>query len=84
MKFHFTTFKYFNRISFPTPTRHRMSLRIFIFFLLFALCTTANDEQICRGGQCYPRIFLPTGEFQLVKEGQEIPAGNLIQLVVSQ
>jgi len=38
----------------------------------------ANQDDICRDGECYPRIFVPTREFQVIKEGQEIPGGTII------
>ena len=48
-----------------------------------ALAKTAKEaaiddrpKVICNDGNCYPRVFRPTTEFQEVLEGQEIPAGN--------
>lgn len=53
-----------------------MILRILVFFLLCTAFALANTEKICHGGECYPRIFVPTEDFQIVKEGQEIPRGS--------
>ena len=36
-----------------------------------------QETSICNENECYPRVFVPTDEFQVVKEGQEIPKGNL-------
>jgi len=36
-----------------------------------------EEASICNGNGCYPRVFVPTDEFQVVKEGQEIPKGSL-------
>ncbi|KAF9099104.1 hypothetical protein BGX29_007297 [Mortierella sp. GBA35] len=55
--------------------------------LALALTKTAHaaavDERsqvICRQGNCYPRVFRPTTEFQEVLEGQEIPGGLHVQM----
>ena len=45
--------------------------------LLIALAVAKQDE-ICHDGECYPRIFVPTEKFQVIKEGQEIPGGTII------
>jgi hypothetical protein len=37
--------------------------------------TVEDNTNICHGNECYPRVFVPTEEFQVVKEGQEIPKG---------
>jgi hypothetical protein len=52
-----------------------MILQILTFFLLFKVFALANNEQVCNDNECYPRIFVPTKDFQVIKEGQEIPAG---------
>jgi hypothetical protein len=39
------------------------------------MSTAEGNENICHGNECYPRVFVPTEEFQLVKEGQVIPKG---------
>jgi hypothetical protein len=57
-------------------TTFTMLLRIFSFFLLVTAYCLANGEQICHNNDCFPRIFVPTEEFQVVKEGQEIPRGK--------
>jgi hypothetical protein len=45
--------------------------------LSFAMEVSMVEENanICHGNECYPRVFVPTEEFQVVKEGQEIPKG---------
>lgn len=46
----------------------------------------ANTELICpteNTGDCYPRIFEPTEEFQLIKEGQDIPPGLHVRLNIN-
>jgi hypothetical protein len=57
----------------------RQTILLFTLFL-FALAT---KEQICNEHECYPHIFLPTTEFQEVKEGQQIPSGILSMCYVS-
>jgi len=52
-------------------------LRIFVFLLL-APGIRANEDQICHDNECYPRIFVPKEEFQVVREGQEIPKGTYL------
>ena len=44
---------------------------------------SADTELICPteyAGDCYPRIFQPTEEFQLIKEGQDLPPGLHVRL----
>ncbi|KAG0234706.1 hypothetical protein BGW41_001026 [Actinomortierella wolfii] len=38
------------------------------------------SDMICRDGNCYPRAFVPTHEFQEVLEGQEIPPGLHVRM----
>lgn len=38
------------------------------------ICSTQNPHE------CYPRVFVPTDEFQVVREGQEIPPGLHVRL----
>ncbi|KAG0199981.1 hypothetical protein BGX28_006829 [Mortierella sp. GBA30] len=52
-----------------------------------ALAKTANQaavddrpQVICSNGNCYPRVFRPTADFQEVLEGQEIPGGLHVQM----
>jgi hypothetical protein len=52
-----------------------MLLRTLVLALFLLAFAFAYREQICRDGECYPRIFVPTEEFQIVREGQEIPVG---------
>lgn len=43
----------------------------------------ADTELICpteHAGDCYPRVFQPTEDFQLIKEGQDIPPGLHVRL----
>lgn len=41
------------------------------------ICATDNQDD------CYPKIFQPTEEFQIVREGQEIPHGLHVRLDVT-
>lgn len=41
------------------------------------ICSQENSED------CYPKIFEPTGEFRIVREGQEIPPGLHVRLDVT-
>ncbi|RPA96002.1 hypothetical protein L873DRAFT_1696117 [Choiromyces venosus 120613-1] len=34
-----------------------------------------SSELICHGGTCYPKVFQPTDEFQIVHDDQELPPG---------
>jgi hypothetical protein len=52
-----------------------MLLLILSCFPLLLLGVIVGTDEICYDGDCYPRIFVPAEEFQVVKEGQEIPAG---------
>ena len=38
----------------------------------------AKNAEICHENECYQRIFVPTEDFQEIKEGQEIPAGTSV------
>lgn len=44
---------------------------------LDVICSTANPDD------CYPRIFQATHEFQVIREGQEIPHGLHVRLDVT-
>jgi nucleotide exchange factor SIL1 len=52
--------------------------------LKFAAPGTENsDELICHPGrECYPRVFVPTDEFRVIEDDQEIPAGLHVRLDV--
>lgn len=39
-----------------------------------------HEEIICHGKSCYPRIFQPTDEFQIVREDQIIPKGLYVRM----
>ena len=43
----------------------------------------ASTERICHGDTCYPRVFVPTSEFAVIRPDQEIPAGLHIRLNVA-
>lgn len=46
---------------------------------------STNDDQICTSADpksCYPRVFVPTINFQPIREGQSIPPGLHIRLNV--
>ena len=34
-----------------------------------------DNTNVCHRNECYPRVFVPTEEFKVVREGQEIPKG---------
>jgi hypothetical protein len=57
-----------------------MILRILTFCLFLIVFALAIEDQICNDNECYPRIFVPTEEFQVVKEGQELPKGRLSKI----
>lgn len=63
-----------------------------ILFLIFALlsvggaATEEAQELICsseNSQDCYPKIFQATDEFQIIREGQEIPHGLHVRLDVT-
>lgn len=63
-----------------------------ILFLIFALLTvggsaTKQDQDlICPSenpADCYPKVFQATDEFQVIREGQEIPHGLHVRLDVT-
>lgn len=68
---------------------------LLLFFTVAVLAETAakipavreaKQDVICPAGStndCYPRIFQATDEFQVVREGQEIPHGLHVRLDVS-
>lgn len=42
-----------------------------------------GDEMICSqetAGDCYPKLFQPTKDFQIIREGQDIPPGLHVQM----
>lgn len=68
----------------------------FILFLVFALLAVSvsagaaeiqpDEELICSSENpkdCYPKLFQPTEEFQVVREGQQIPHGLHVRLDVT-
>src|SRR5579871_4620401 len=66
-----------------------------IFPVLVSLCLCwfvfASENQkvldidtIWHEGESYPRIFEPTTEFKVIKQGQEIPPGTLLIPIPSQ
>lgn len=57
------------------PIQFTMLLLMLSCFPLLLLGVIVGTDEICYDGDCYPRIFVPAEEFQVVKEGQEIPAG---------
>ncbi|KAI9788437.1 MAG: hypothetical protein M1816_006873 [Peltula sp. TS41687] len=42
--------------------------------------STSSDSLICHSSECYPRVFNPTPDFQLVHEDQQLPPGLHIRL----
>lgn len=72
------------------PSSRSLSL-FFALILGIALCiltpqaaaNSKDSDQICptqNPDECYPRVFVPTDEFQIVREGQEIPSGLHVRL----
>jgi hypothetical protein len=41
-----------------------------------------SEEMICESGECYPKEFQPTSEFQNIQPGQVVPPGLHIKLDV--
>src|SRR3982074_1439976 len=76
----------------PPPLRSLFGLLCLFLFVIVGANSTAQDplaspladtELICpteHAGDCYPRVFQPTEEFQLIKEGQDIPPGLHVRL----
>ena len=72
------------------PTRCLLSIACLSLPLLAAAnpeppseSPAADTELICpsdNAAECYPRIFYPTEEFQIIKEGQEIPSGLHVRM----
>ncbi|RUS25196.1 hypothetical protein BC938DRAFT_472500 [Jimgerdemannia flammicorona] len=66
------------------PPKHTLLISIIAFLVLLISCHAADPQPhkdiICVDGNCYPRIFQPTNEFQVVKEGQEVPPGLHIRM----
>ncbi|KAJ4421652.1 nucleotide exchange factor sil1 [Gnomoniopsis sp. IMI 355080] len=63
-----------------------------ILFLIFALLTvdgsaTEQDQDLICSSQnpedCYPKVFQATDEFQVIREGQDIPHGLHVRLDVT-
>ena len=52
-------------------------------FLSSASTHTHSDDIICHGTDCYPRIFQPSTEFQIVRDDQGIPPGLHVRLDIS-
>jgi nucleotide exchange factor SIL1 len=75
-----------------TPLRSLFGLLCVFLFVIVGANSTPQDpsaspladtELICpteHAGDCYPRVFQPTEEFQLIKEGQDIPPGLHVRL----
>ena len=64
-------------------------MRIYTATWIIALATVAaaspasSDSLICHGEICYPRIFEPTNDWQVVHEDQEIPRGLHVRLNIT-
>ena len=41
---------------------------------------SGHEGIICHGSKCYPRVFIPTEEFQVIEPDQDIPAGIHLRL----
>lgn len=50
------------------------------WLLLAAGSAAAALRDICTNGECYPRVFEPTDQWQTVREGQEIPGGLHVRI----
>lgn len=51
-----------------------------------SVAPVADEELICSStdeNDCYPRTFAPTEEFQIIREGQDIPAGLHIRMDIN-
>lgn len=42
--------------------------------------SSQDEDIICHGSKCYPRVFIPTEEFQVIELDQVIPAGIHLRL----
>ena len=74
------------------PPRSLLGLVCLYLFVIVGASSTppdpsasplADTELICpteHAGDCYPRIFQPTEEFQLIKEGQDLPPGLHVRM----
>ncbi|KAJ3127351.1 nucleotide exchange factor sil1 [Nowakowskiella sp. JEL0407] len=65
----------------------RTYFNLFCLFLLISIvfASAQKSDEICvknDSGEvdCYPRVFLPTNEFQIIKEGQQVPPGLHVRL----
>lgn len=57
----------------------------FLLALSRALIVDTNEEIICdpdSPSDCYPRLFVPTAEWQAIKPGQDIPPGLHVRMNV--
>ena len=64
-----------------TNIRTMKKLRLLALLFLLIVLVAANEDEICHDGECYPRIFVPTEEFQVIREGQEIPGGSSLTAI---
>lgn len=47
---------------------------------LFLCSLFTGQEIICSGNECYPKEFVPSNDWQVLRPGQEIPAGLHVRL----
>jgi nucleotide exchange factor SIL1 len=45
------------------------------------ICAASGEDEICVEHECYPRVFVPSEEFAIIRQGQEIPAGIPIKSI---
>lgn len=56
-------------------------IRVVLAALLALSSFALKDDVICHGdNDCYPRVFVPSTEWQPVREDQEVPAGLHVRL----
>lgn len=61
--------------------RVRAALSILYFsFLAVGAQPSRSAREICHGATCYPAVFVPTEEFQIVHDDQSIPAGLRVRI----
>jgi nucleotide exchange factor SIL1 len=68
------------------PTLQHLLGAVVLLIIVIATGATAdspNSDLICHGDRCYPRVFVPTEEFQDIEDDQTIPPGIHVVLDVT-
>lgn len=76
--------KYISRLT--TGSTFALILSLIFSFLVVSASAQQDSDLICatdKPEDCYPRIFQATDQFQVVREGQEIPHGLHVRLDVT-